>query len=301
MHWFKHQTASHDNPDISDAMDEFGDAGYSVFFILLEIYGKEFSRLSEGKLTVSLKFLSRKLRKSSGKVKQILNFYSKRQKIVYEIEDKYVTLEIPKFLEITSNWTKRQSNQETPLPTEAPTEAPTAREEEEEEEEEEERDKGTNGGEEKPPPLSRCPHEKIIKLYHEICPQLPRVNNWSDPFRGYLRARWKEYPDLDLWALFFWLDVSSSDFLMGNAKDFQANLGWLVRRSNFCKITNGQYRNRKPRPQSRKAQRNDGKDDHNVFLLNDGAAIYKTQGIDALKSFAAKRGLSDNDIKSITG
>ncbi len=52
---------------------------------------------------------------------------------------------------------------------------------------------------------------------------------------------------------------------------------------------------------SYKAIRNDGKDDLNVFLLNDGANIYKTQGIDALKSFAAKKGLSDNDIKSITG
>jgi len=31
MKWFKHSTGSHDDPDISDLMDKFGDTGYGAF------------------------------------------------------------------------------------------------------------------------------------------------------------------------------------------------------------------------------------------------------------------------------
>jgi len=55
MEWLKHSTSSHDDPDISDAMDEFGDAGYTVFFIILEIYGQEFNHANiDGWITCRL-------------------------------------------------------------------------------------------------------------------------------------------------------------------------------------------------------------------------------------------------------
>lgn len=134
MKWFKHRTASHDDPDISDARDKFGDAGYTAFFIILEIYGEEYSHLNSDKeLKISLTFLRRKLRKSSTKVQQMLNFYSKRKKILSRIdpEDKdMIFIKVPKFIKLASNWTTRPKKQ----PTEAPTEAPTAIEVEEEEE-----------------------------------------------------------------------------------------------------------------------------------------------------------------------
>ncbi len=133
MDWFKHRTGSHDDPDIQDARDKFGDFAYSGFFIICEVFGQEFSHIdSNGWLRVSKAFVRRKLNKSWGKVELLLNFYEKRNRIKWkkDAEDSsMIFLTIPKFIEIASNWTKRTI---TPPP-EAPPEAPTAKEVEEEE------------------------------------------------------------------------------------------------------------------------------------------------------------------------
>ena len=41
----------------------------------------------------------------------------------------------------------------------------------------------------------KCPHEKIIKLYHQILPELPQVKIWNDTQKKILRTRWKEDPE----------------------------------------------------------------------------------------------------------
>lgn len=124
MEWFKHKTSAHSDPVISDAWDEFGDAAYVIWFVLLEVYGEQYkSSNPDKKLNVSKAFIKRKFRKSWTKVEQILNFYSTFGKLDLEITPKRVIIGIPKFTEILSNWTKRQ----TLNPTEAPTEAPTAK------------------------------------------------------------------------------------------------------------------------------------------------------------------------------
>ncbi|HEY0090543.1 MAG TPA: hypothetical protein VGB37_16955 [Candidatus Lokiarchaeia archaeon] len=111
MKWFKHSVDSHDDPDISDAEDLFGDAGYVIFFKLLELYAREYNNTnSKGKLSFSSGFLKRKLRKSLGKVEQILNFYQEKQRIFFEKYDGGYTIIIPKFIDIMDNWGKRVSN-----------------------------------------------------------------------------------------------------------------------------------------------------------------------------------------------
>jgi hypothetical protein len=185
MKWFKHKTGSHDNPDISDAMDRFGDAGYSVFFIILEIYGKEYGRLVDGKLTISRTFLRRKLRKSWTKVEQILNFYSECQKILYKIEGRNVIIEIPKFLKIASNWTKRVNENKDKPPTEEPTEEPTAKEVEEEVEVDKEVDK---------PPIVPQKKNGYFEMFWEAYPKKKS--------RGQALKTWnkikKELPDIQI-------------------------------------------------------------------------------------------------------
>jgi len=123
MQWFKHSTNSHDDPDISDCEDQYGDAGYVVFFKICEIYGQEFRHLSDGWLDVSQTFLRRKLRKSWTKVQQILSFYQTKNRISFTSDGHRVKLKIPKYIDLASNWTGRQDRK----PTEAPTEAPTAK------------------------------------------------------------------------------------------------------------------------------------------------------------------------------
>lgn len=92
-----------------------------------------------------------------------------------------------------------------------------------------------------------CPHKKIIDIYHEALPELPQVKEWNQTCKHNLQRLWKEDVNrqhLDWWYKFFNDYIRTSDFLMGNVSDFQANLGWMVKKNNFAKIMNGTYRNR---------------------------------------------------------
>lgn len=128
MKWFQHSVDSHDDPDISDAEDLFGDAGYNVFFKILELYGREFNNLDEGgNLNISQAFVRRKLRKSWTKVEQILNFYQEKKRIFISVNGSNISLRIPQFIEIASNWTKRPKKENKPDLC-SPSVAPTAKE-----------------------------------------------------------------------------------------------------------------------------------------------------------------------------
>lgn len=96
-------------------------------------------------------------------------------------------------------------------------------------------------------PDDNCPHEEIIKIYHAVLPELPSVKIWNDKRQKLLKARWREdekRQNLDWWTKFFRY-VSKSDFLMGRANGFQASLEWLINSSNFVKVVEGNYENRK--------------------------------------------------------
>lgn len=96
---------------------------------------------------------------------------------------------------------------------------------------------------------NNCPHNDIIQAYHTELPELPKVRIWNETHKKLLRARWREDPErqnVDWWAKLFRY-VSESDFLMGRANDFQADLEWIVRPTNFAKIANGRYHKGKNR------------------------------------------------------
>ncbi len=94
------------------------------------------------------------------------------------------------------------------------------------------------------PEVDNCPHQSIIDLYHEILPSLRQVKEWTEARQKFLRTRWREKPErqsLDYWKAFFEY-VSKCPFLMGKSdKPFQADLEWLVRPSNFVKVIEGRY------------------------------------------------------------
>lgn len=110
--------------------------------------------------------------------------------------------------------------------------------------------------------VAKCPHEKIISLYHAILPTCPQVKIWTEKRRQYLQARWRDAKDhqrIDYWERFFKY-VAESDFLTGNAQSnqnrnpFVASLEWLVTQGNFVKVIEGKYhsetRSAKPNPWS---------------------------------------------------
>lgn len=105
-----------------------------------------------------------------------------------------------------------------------------------------------SGGQAVPVPL-HCPHDEIVALYHEVLPELPRVKNWTEKRKGYLRSRWRSDPkrqNLTYWRKYF-EHVRNSPFLMGEVDPmpgrsrFQADLEWLVCESNFTKVIERKY------------------------------------------------------------
>jgi len=96
--------------------------------------------------------------------------------------------------------------------------------------------------------IPSVPVKKIIELYHSICPGLSKVRASGKQLNKLINTRWKEAKErqnLEWWEDFFQNYVRPSDFLMGRATDFQANLTWLCRPQNFEKVVNGNYVNTK--------------------------------------------------------
>ena len=177
MEWFKHYTQSHEDPDISDAWDTLGDSAL-VFWVILEVYGNEFSHLdSDGYLKLTVRYFERKLRRKWSKIEKILSFYQERSRIFFKRADQEVSIKIPKFIEVSSNWTKRQRRRPTEAPTEVPTEAPTAKEAEAEAEAEAYKEEQKQSREKLAPspkkpkdekPYSPTPKEDIQRMGDEV-------------------------------------------------------------------------------------------------------------------------------------
>ena len=93
-----------------------------------------------------------------------------------------------------------------------------------------------------------CPHNEIIDLYHQHLPELPSITKslWAGSSREKdLRSRWKQNPShqkLEFWERLF-LAIKKSESTQwyfsgigtGAYVDWSADLGWLIKRSNFDK------------------------------------------------------------------
>lgn len=97
------------------------------------------------------------------------------------------------------------------------------------------------------PRVPSCPHRQIIDLYHEILPQLPRIEVISKSRQRAIQARWREHPGIDLFREFF-NRVADSPFLLGKVpprngreRPFRANIDWLMTDRNFTRVTEGFY------------------------------------------------------------
>jgi len=99
--------------------------------------------------------------------------------------------------------------------------------------------------------IPNCPHQRLIELYHEILPELPRVKTWEGQRPKHLTARWKHIftrhkftsleEGLEYFRKFF-LYIRGSPFLMGQtAKPFRCSLPWIVKADNYAKIIESNY------------------------------------------------------------
>lgn len=120
--------------------------------------------------------------------------------------------------------------------------------------------KGVDQGEEGRGEDTRCPScpvQKIIDLYHQTLPTLPRVVVRTDERDGFIRGRWKDFFESEgfktqgegllIFERYFNEMVKPSDFLLGRVpgrdggRPFTADLEWITRPNNFAKIIEGKY------------------------------------------------------------
>lgn len=100
---------------------------------------------------------------------------------------------------------------------------------------------------EKPAKADQIPYQKIIDLYHQTLPTLPKVEILTTKRKGQIAARWRNgLQDLPTWKEYF-EHISESGFLMGKKdpsnghKRFIADLEWLTNETNFAKVAEGKY------------------------------------------------------------
>ena len=106
--------------------------------------------------------------------------------------------------------------------------------------------------------LPGCDHKAVIALYHQNLPTLRKVEVWNETRKGYLRQRWREVAaelaeqkpitgqDVLTWWAEFFSHIGTSKFLTGRVNDksgrsFVADLEWIIKPTNFCKIVEGKY------------------------------------------------------------
>lgn len=121
---------------------------------------------------------------------------------------------------------------------------------------------GTGTGEENTfvagkPTTALCPQKEILTLYAEVLPELPQPRAWEGAREKNLTARWRwvladlkakgkphdREAGLDFFRRMFGY-IHDSDFLMGRAGTWSADLGWIVKAEPFAKILQGNYENK---------------------------------------------------------
>lgn len=92
------------------------------------------------------------------------------------------------------------------------------------------------------PKVSPVPYQKIIDLYHEILPRLPKVAKLSEKRKRAIRSRWKGDADnLDYWRQYF-RHAASSKFLHGqNDRGWIADIDFMIREDVMIKMQEGKY------------------------------------------------------------
>lgn len=118
MKWVKHKVDSHDDPDIFSAMTKFGDAGYSVYFIIMEVYGAEFHHVVDEYIPYDIPLLCQKLRKRWTTVELILNYYQTKDRISYKTNGDEIFIKVHNFKEFMDNWSTRNKPQHSVVTTE---------------------------------------------------------------------------------------------------------------------------------------------------------------------------------------
>lgn len=88
------------------------------------------------------------------------------------------------------------------------------------------------------------PYQKMIDLFHERCPSLPKIKSVTDKRRRTMKTRWMDLKG-DVIDYQAFLDrVEKSDFLTNRTGKWRADFDWIMMQHNFIRIIEGNYDNR---------------------------------------------------------
>lgn len=128
------------------------------------------------------------------------------------------------------------------------------RNQKQEQEQEQEQELIINSSKEGAPPSRglRVEYQKVVDLYHECLPNLPRCVTLTDGRKRAISGRWRQIAGgsatptpADVLSAFkdYFSVVGRSDFLTGKKTSFVATLDWLMGAENFAKTIEGRYEN----------------------------------------------------------
>ncbi len=84
---------------------------------------------------------------------------------------------------------------------------------------------------------------KVIALYHQFCPNLPKVKKPTDSRKNSIRLRIKEHGLQDVVTVLQM--AGESKFMNGeNKNNWKANFDWILNTNNFVKVLEGNYSNK---------------------------------------------------------
>lgn len=108
MKWFKHISDSLDDPFIFELMNEFGLAGYAIFFGTIEIVARECGESFDNLLKLSWKFCARKMLTTVPHYRRVITFIATSGR--FEVVDNGIDflIRIPKLKDLADEWTQRK-------------------------------------------------------------------------------------------------------------------------------------------------------------------------------------------------
>jgi len=247
MRWFKHFSNAHNDNALNKVRMRFGADGYAIYWYCLELIAGDLEGENASfELSHDAEVIGFNLKVDQLRVEEIMKYMVDLQ-LFESANNKITCLKMAKFLEKKStrnieihkiidsfnelnNVVDKSVNVADKSKHSAPDEIRL--------------DENINTY--VPNDVVNCPHQEIINLFANNLPMLTQVKVLSEKRQSLLKTRWREdekRQSLDWWDGFF-KHIASSDFLTGKATDWQADIDWILKSSNFIKIIEGNYDNK---------------------------------------------------------
>ena len=105
MKWFKHLSEAPDDEKLAEVLDLHGASGYGVWWLIVEAVAKQMDKTNKCEVRYSSKKWSRVAHVDSRTLAKYLQTFSNLALIVQQKCDKFVTISIPKLLDLRDNHT----------------------------------------------------------------------------------------------------------------------------------------------------------------------------------------------------